>query len=392
MACGSGCTDCPNCRGDVLPDSPVMKDIRYAMDMYGDPTTWDPVTGPLSIADTLLDGVQRRGGPTPSDLTALRYLDAEVHPHLQSTPTSASATATAPARVAPSSASSSAVVQRANVVNGILLDEKPVPWLFDASDKPPAPPPPPNPPRTTAPVITGVHPAWKTFLEEHSEYLPSGYGQGGGTLSAGGPVCEVIEFKLPLAVRPLRMPLFGFFFIASLIFKNKPPTHLCGCCVFRQLIRMVSRGNKKFRHDVSEGSKGPYGGARGDDTKGPDTSKDDREKDAAHWGSNGCRIWYDDKPGPPGPFYEGFEASMHYEFIGLVFDRCNNWALRAAKSMTLKRSATLKDGAWVDDKGSPLVVSSDAPPGEPGGEEVTMDTDKGMKQLVEDLKASDGDY
>jgi hypothetical protein len=78
MSCGSGCTDCPTCRGEVQPDSPVMKDMAFAMAMHRDPHSWDPVMSPHTVAQTVRDGVQRRGGAAPGDVEVLRTVQQAI--------------------------------------------------------------------------------------------------------------------------------------------------------------------------------------------------------------------------------------------------------------------------------------------------------------------------
>jgi hypothetical protein len=76
MSCGAGCADCPTCRGEVLPDSPVMKDMAFAMAMARGPMYEDKFLGPLSVSQTVRDGARRRGGLSAADQSVLTHLQS----------------------------------------------------------------------------------------------------------------------------------------------------------------------------------------------------------------------------------------------------------------------------------------------------------------------------
>lgn len=61
MGCGTGCTDCPTCREEVQPESPIMKDMAFAMAMGSGPMSADRFLGPLSIVQTVREGARQRG-------------------------------------------------------------------------------------------------------------------------------------------------------------------------------------------------------------------------------------------------------------------------------------------------------------------------------------------
>ena len=74
-SCGSGCTDCPTCRGEVQPDAPAMHDLAFAMSIGRGPQSADRFLGTLSIAQTLREGIRRRGGTARGDAEVLRFVD-----------------------------------------------------------------------------------------------------------------------------------------------------------------------------------------------------------------------------------------------------------------------------------------------------------------------------
>lgn len=80
MACGAGCTDCPTCRGEVLSDSPVMKDIDFAMAMARGPMYEDKLLGPLNVAQMVRDSARMRyDGDSADDRAIHGFLDALIH-------------------------------------------------------------------------------------------------------------------------------------------------------------------------------------------------------------------------------------------------------------------------------------------------------------------------
>ena len=76
--CGSGCTDCPTCRGEVHPDSPVMQDMAFAMAIATGPQATDRFMGPMSVAQTVRDAVRARGGTREGDEHLKGFADAHA--------------------------------------------------------------------------------------------------------------------------------------------------------------------------------------------------------------------------------------------------------------------------------------------------------------------------
>lgn len=63
MACGTGCTDCPACRGEVSPDAQTVHDLAWGM-MQMDPA--HPTWSALYAAQVVSEGARSRGGgPDP---------------------------------------------------------------------------------------------------------------------------------------------------------------------------------------------------------------------------------------------------------------------------------------------------------------------------------------
>lgn len=72
--CQDGCTSCPTCRGEVQPDSPAMHDMSFAMAMERRAFA-DPVWGPRAVAQTVREGIRRRGGQSVDDRRMLEFVD-----------------------------------------------------------------------------------------------------------------------------------------------------------------------------------------------------------------------------------------------------------------------------------------------------------------------------
>ena len=275
----------------------------------------------------------------------------------------------------------------------VFLDEvalesvmRPAPWvLFDEVPKPGAPAAPQAPAVDPhAPKSAEERAAEAARLKEFERVLKTattGDGQPYSPASSGGSTtaglsCHVLSFKYPKKWRPYPPEGYGdsetrigFEYCVELVYCNdEKQGHSCACCVFRQFIKRVdepptSDGGGGYVLDVGEGGQS-YGGGR-PDSSGPGT-KDTPEKEGGKYSQDGCRLTFYDNPthaaGPWAGAGVGFELT--HDFLGIVYDRCNNWAVVAAKRMIL-----WSKGSWYKDDDGRLVVeyddsaaTTDAPP------------------------------
>jgi hypothetical protein len=158
---------------------------------------------------------------------------------------------------------------------------------------------------------------------------------------------------------------FGFFFEAQLVYRDEPPVFVCKCCVFRQFWQLRRGGSPRtegasWTRDV-RGDGAEYGGGRTDD--GGTAKPDDSTKEAGTYEDEGtgCIFGFEDTPtvGVPGPIDP---YTVTWDYIGIVLDRCNNWALRAVRRFMVQRTVAITEGP----NGSGYLVQ-DAPWGEGTG-------------------------
>ena len=178
---------------------------------------------------------------------------------------------------------------------------------------------------------------------------PSPGGGGDGDESVK-PQCGVVQFEYPKCWKQyVELPWIGLFFRGELVFLDAPKLgYFCKCCVFRQLVSTkettIHEGKKDdvdssprppARYHVDRDERlGQYGGLRPDhstqDT--PDTPEDE----PGVWADD-CHLCFTDEP--------DFAASSEkirgdWDFVGLVFDRCRDWKLVAAKRFRASHTAT----------------------------------------------------
>lgn len=359
MACATGCTDCPACRGEVPMDSPAMHDLRWGM-MQADLA--QPEWSALHAAQVVSEGAKSRGGP---DATAQFVQDTVT-------------------RLAPRSAQ---------------------PWAFLVSDEPGAPPEGGRVLRHTQSMIrrqsgwgfsgqTGkafavdapavglgqfvsnvAHPASDPntpTVEKRIEivvksgktktYDPTVTVQGFRRLTFPAPTLENPGFPLnpPLVLAPmccvqdLGFPRSGpeinvedtnrySFFYEFGVFGRYGDVYPCNCdcCYFMQFVEtsvkttcsavaflgplvgaasaamMADTGSAMHEDCTDDGcNSGSW------DTIGPKRPGVTRPV-----GAESC-IWsYGDSPGTWTNYF--CERDVHQTFLGVVFDRCHDWAIVA---------------------------------------------------------------
>ena len=141
-------------------------------------------------------------------------------------------------------------------------------------------------------------------------------------------------------------------FEAELVFKDNrgakvTPILDCRCCVFRQYVR-ESKGStppksRPYSADSGKGSETgqTYGGSRPDGSKYTDPDTPAKEGAFIHT----CRrIEFADKPRA-----RGDEAT--WDFVGVVYDRCNGWAIVQAKRMIFRVEKWWKSPKPDEDEG-----------------------------------------
>lgn len=218
-------------------------------------------------------------------------------------------------------------------------------------------------------------PSWKPLLDSledgGSTYSP---GQGGDSDIGGSPACKVKRWAYPYYWSP-QPPSgaktsnrrgVGFYFEAEVEFDDVPPQYLCSCCVFRQFIRATVGSSSVpaagWRRDQETGGK-EYGGARIDGSTG--ASPDAPERERGEYSADGCILSFDDRPRKRGLLGSG-TLELTWDFVGVVYDRCNNWAFVDARRFLFWRKVTLApdgEGGYVvtDTDGSPALHKDVSP-------------------------------
>lgn len=201
--------------------------------------------------------------------------------------------------------------------------------------------------------------------------------EGGGTRSDPWPEhprCMVDQFFYPVwwAPRPEsgeRGWKYGFQFEAELVYREKPPKYKCTCCVFRQFWQLTKKGwlagedqpktpNEAWTRD-KDSDGGEYGGGRADPGKEDDPAK---EKGQYLDGESGCELQFGDVPNSPIDQPGSYAAT--WDYIGIVFDRCQRWAIRAVRRFVVHRAVTATGSRpWEirDTEGSPAFFDHVGP-------------------------------
>jgi hypothetical protein len=272
----------------------------------------------------------------------------------------------------------------------------PPPVLFSASDDEPKPAQPapgapgpgqPGPPVAPAPpggerpspVITPPDELekWKKVLKDALGPDGNPYNPGiGWKRKPGDAKCCLKTFEYPKCWKPeLGRGRVGIMFRAELEYIEDPERGCyCACCVFRQFIHHSSTydGNKTgdpsdkprldWDTDPKTGKKRMYGGGRPDGSNRGDA--DDPGAEGGKVSGNGCKLCVEDHPSMVTPYgYEG-EYTSTWDFIGTVYDRCNDWAIVAAKRFSVSMSFALsfkESGTTITWKKKP-GLSKDVPP------------------------------
>jgi hypothetical protein len=216
---------------------------------------------------------------------------------------------------------------------------------------------------------------WQPLLDSLRDggepYAP---GQGGGGQPGGKPACRVKRWAYPYFWSPeppsgaktSNRRGVGFYFEAEVEFENDPPQYLCSCCVFRQFIRATVGASSEpaagWRRDKDENDR-EYGGARVDGSTG--SSPDAPEREHGDYSADGCILSFDDMPRKRGQLASG-ALELTWDFVGLVYDRCNNWAFVDGRRFLFWRRVMLaedEEGDMVvtDAEGSPVLHKDVAP-------------------------------
>ncbi len=198
--------------------------------------------------------------------------------------------------------------------------------------------------------------------EDSYPAVPGGSGGGAG---GGGARCEVKRWAYPLYWVPVpgkgenvdpEDMFVGFHFEAEIEFKEEPESGIyCMCCVFRQFLKKtVTTG---VGSDLESTGRTPRSGAWGRDTQSGEQyggSRKDRSAsdgktanppdsqagEAAHRWSK-CEIAFDDSPGEPVGALGAGVSELTYDFVGVVYDRCNQWAYVDSRRFILSRRVTV---------------------------------------------------
>ena len=183
-----------------------------------------------------------------------------------------------------------------------------------------------------------------------------------GTVIDGARVrCEVDQWHLPEDCNPSppdghqvseKDPIVGFHFTAAVVFKHAPPTIRCECCVLRTFVRKTlpsphggssSSPPTAGTWELDKQSDGRIaGGARVDgstvDSHGSPTPPDNPDLDVDQVPVDPCVVDWDDSPGIPSSNVRlGTRVRITYDFVGIVYDRCNFWAYVDSRRMLLTR-------------------------------------------------------
>lgn len=240
--CGSGCTDCPSCRGGLHPESPVMQDTAFAMAMARGPQGTDTFLGPLSIAQTVLEGSRRRGMSGSGDHEVVDFLGVLTERMILSQGAPPSWTASPFATL--SGTSPHGPIQ---IPDGILLDEGPkagplpVPPIVSpyAPGSGPATTPDDGYPFGKIPELLPLLPT--IFTEEYLDSI-------GWPKCCPDPITFPEVFTATMEKKAGEMPWLGIrdtrphwlieiHYSGTVTWNPSPPPCLCSCCEFRQIIQ-----------------------------------------------------------------------------------------------------------------------------------------------------------
>lgn len=284
----------------------------------------------------------------------------------------------------------------------------PPPLLFSPDDGGPAPVPVPAPvpdpasaqsPKALSELTDSERKEWLEVLKKTRTGHPN-RGNGGKDTwpviirspptdpgSSEGPICGIEKFGYPECWAKVKSgAAWTFYFKAHLKYMPKPkPTYACECCVFRQLIHKFHifdaggdpivgyENDKPHRVDWAEPFRKPpfqAGGERPDGSRPGDKNKP--EEGIPHgggWINTACELCFTDKPTIRK--VQSGKFNVRIEFVGLVFDRCRNWLLIAAKRFVWSRRGYYKRTAngkpkLVAYKGGSQQLTGELGPGEPG--------------------------
>lgn len=333
-AAGSPCAGCEN---DRLKERQAQDALSFSLQMVGA----SPNSVPFWDIATVADLYQR--SPRGSQ-----------HSH----------TDHAVARTVGLASSFSDVLSRTRdvVMHGALAADDGAPLVFGGEDEP-AGPQEEGKEGAERPHATPTTP-YGTDLQDGDDWydprLPPGGGAGGGI----GPRCEVERWDYPLSWQPIPPKgdlvnpedrFVGFYFEARIEYKEDPAAKIyCMCCVFRQFLKrtvttQIGTGSEStgrnptgaWGRDRREGKE--YGGSRKDkSTSDGKTAKppDSPEGEAAQFSSE-CVLAFDDWPGQPASQLGLGTSELTYDFLGVVYDRCNLWAYVDSRRFLLTRKVTL---------------------------------------------------
>jgi len=149
-----------------------------------------------------------------------------------------------------------------------------------------------------------------------------------------GPSCQVKSFHYPRCWRPVRNPInISMCFEVDMEFKDDRAKHIyCECCVFRQWIRVTHDGGAgsgaDYRIDLGRDKSAglSYGGSRPDGS-GKDTP-DTPAAEGAYQASK-CTLKFSDTPHET--YGDSLSKTVTWDFLGVVYDRCNGWRIEEAQ-------------------------------------------------------------
>lgn len=373
MACAPGCTDCPACRGEVPHDAPVMHDLAWGL-LHVRATAWPNAWDLLRTGQVVVGGGREREARDRQGPPALTGLEPSVHEIAG--PRWPSIATRRPAHLAPHAQSgalgshpqggSSAAFDDCGRANAAAASRVRVASELQPTPLPPVPGadglPREMARRVAEAIVAGrvrtyLHPERNTvqpkrrppvilpWIEEALRGTPW------DPPLVWAPKCCVDEFVFPdrLHMEP-SWDRVATPFDATGKFSNVAPCS-CDCCFFMQLVEEVA-WEETFPGDARGDFRMPPESLHEDcDVHGGCSSGTWLQSDFLWQTVSQCMWTFSDSPTTPA--IPPVVLNDVTEYVGLIFDTCNDWVVVAWDAFETKVRVAIRpreeqQGRWVD--------------------------------------------